>query len=228
MNKYSVGIDVSKHDFHACSSGIDSHQQVKVIARRPLRTTKTVFHSLQHGLLPPLKTKAFPCSLLWKPPAYTLRTLPCFCSKAVLKSWWCCPIKAQYIADLKPAFIRWPGGCFVEGITIQSAPGWKRTIGPVEGRPGMYSAWGYWSSDGFGYHEYLQYCEDIGAAALYVFNAGVSCDYRSGTFASDDSLQPYIESALEAIEYAIGPVTSNTFLRAHIGSWINTNCVFEK
>ena len=56
--------------------------------------------------------------------------------------------------------------------------------------------------------KYLQYCEDIGAAALYVFNAGVSCDFRSGTFVTGDSLQPYIEGALDAIEYAIGPVTS--------------------
>lgn len=111
---------------------------------------------------------------------------------------------AQYIADLKPAFIRWPGGCFVEGITIQSAPDWKKTIGPVEKRPGTYSPWGYWTSDGFGYHEFLQYCEDIGAAGLYVFNAGVSCDFRSGTFAEDDSLQPYIQNALDAIEYAVG------------------------
>ena len=118
------------------------------------------------------------------------------------------PDLAQYIADLKPAFVRWPGGCFVEGIDIQSAPDWKRTIGPVEKRPGTYSPWGYWSSDGFGYYEYLQFCEDIGASALYVFNAGVSCDFRSGTFAPDDSLQPYIQSAFDAIEYAIGPVTS--------------------
>lgn len=115
---------------------------------------------------------------------------------------------AQYIADLKPAFIRWPGGCFVEGINIQSAPDWKATIGPIAQRTGTYSPWGYWTSNGFGYHEYLQYCEDIGAAALYVFNAGVSCDFRSGTFVVDDSLQPYIQSALDAIEYAVGPVTS--------------------
>jgi alpha-L-arabinofuranosidase len=115
---------------------------------------------------------------------------------------------AEYIAGLKPAFIRWPGGCFVEGICIQSAPDWKRTIGPVERRPGTYSPWGYWTSDGFGFHEYLQYCEDIGAAALYVFNAGVSCDFRSGTFVPDDSLQPYVQSALDAIEYAIGPASS--------------------
>ena len=115
---------------------------------------------------------------------------------------------ARYIADLKPAFIRWPGGCYVEGLDIQSAPDWKRTIGPVEQRAGTYSPWGYWSSDGFGYQEYLQYCEDIGAAALYVFNVGVSCEFRSGTFIPDDSLEPYIQNALDAIEYAVGPVTS--------------------
>ncbi|MFT4154246.1 alpha-L-arabinofuranosidase C-terminal domain-containing protein [Parafilimonas sp.] len=115
---------------------------------------------------------------------------------------------AQYMADLKPAFIRWPGGCFAEGITIQSAPDWKHTIGPVEQRIETYSPWGYYTSNGFGYHEYLQFCEDIGAAALYVFNAGVSCEYRSGTFVDDDSLRPYIQSALDAIEYAVGPATS--------------------
>ena len=115
---------------------------------------------------------------------------------------------AEYIAGLKPAFVRWPGGCFVEGIDIQSAPDWEKTLGPVEKRPGTYSPWGYWTSDGFGYHEYLQFCEDIHAAALYVFNVGVSCDFRSGTFIPDDSIGPVIQHALDAIEYAIGPVTS--------------------
>ncbi|HLZ89155.1 MAG TPA: alpha-L-arabinofuranosidase C-terminal domain-containing protein, partial [Puia sp.] len=115
---------------------------------------------------------------------------------------------AQYIADLHPSFVRWPGGCFVEGINIENAPDWKHTLGPIEKRPGTYSPWGYWSSDGFGYHEYLQFCEDIGAAALYVFNAGVSCEFRSGTFTPDDSLGPVIQNALDAIEYAVGPTNS--------------------
>lgn len=118
------------------------------------------------------------------------------------------PDIAQLIAGLKPSFVRWPGGCYVEGITIESAPNWKTTIGPVEKRPGSFSPWGYWSSDGFGYHEYLQFCEDISADALYVFNAGVSCEYRSGTYVPESELQPYIQNALDAIEYAIGPVTS--------------------
>ncbi|MES2005872.1 MAG: alpha-L-arabinofuranosidase C-terminal domain-containing protein [Bacteroidota bacterium] len=112
----------------------------------------------------------------------------------------------QYLADLKPAFIRWPGGCFVEGINVESAPNWKTSIGPVEKRPGTFSVWGYWSSDGFGYHEYLQFCEDIGSDALYVFNAGVSCEFRSGTFIPNEELQPVIDDVLDAIEYAVGSV----------------------
>jgi len=115
---------------------------------------------------------------------------------------------AQYLADLKPAFIRWPGGCFVEGINIESAPNWRRSIGPVEKRVGTYSPWGYWSTDGFGYHEYLQFCEDIGAEALYVFNAGVSCDFRSGTYIPDEKVDSIISDILDGIEYAIGPASS--------------------
>ena len=115
---------------------------------------------------------------------------------------------AQYLADLKPAFVRWPGGCFVEGINIESAPNWHRSIGPIEKRVGTYSPWGYWSSDGFGYHEYLQFCEDIHADALYVFNAGVSCDFRSGTYIPDEKVDSIIYDILDGIEYAIGPATS--------------------
>lgn len=115
---------------------------------------------------------------------------------------------AQKIADLKPAFLRWPGGCFVEGVNIQSAPNWKETIGPVEQRPHTFSPWDYYTSNGFGYDEYLRYCEDIGAKALFVFNVGISCEFRSGTFVPDDSIGFYIQNALDAIEYAIGPTTS--------------------
>ena len=99
------------------------------------------------------------------------------------------PDLAQMIADLKPGFIRFPGGCFVEGITIEDRPQWKRSIGALEGRPGTYSPWGYWSTDGLGYHEFLQFADDIGADALYVVNAGISCAFRSGTFIPDDQLR---------------------------------------
>ena len=118
------------------------------------------------------------------------------------------PDIAQMIADLKPGFIRGPGGCFAEGITVEARPRWERTIGPLETRPGTYSPWGYWSTDGFGYHEFLQFAADLGADALYVVNAGVSCSFRSGTFIPDEDLEPLVQSALDAIEYAIGPTTS--------------------
>jgi alpha-L-arabinofuranosidase len=118
------------------------------------------------------------------------------------------PDLAQMIADLKPGFIRFPGGCFVEGITIEDRPQWKRSIGVLEGRPGTYSPWGYWSTDGLGYHEFLQFADDIGADALYVVNAGISCAFRSGTFIPDDQLEPLVDDTLDAIEYAIGPVDS--------------------
>lgn len=115
---------------------------------------------------------------------------------------------AKMIADLRPAFVRWPGGCFVEGLAVETRPQWKKTLGPLEERPGTYSPWGYWSTDGFGYHEFLQFCEDIGADALYVANVGISCAFRSGTFLPDEQLPMLIQDTLDAIEYAIGPPDS--------------------
>jgi alpha-N-arabinofuranosidase len=115
---------------------------------------------------------------------------------------------AQMIADLKPGFVRWPGGCVVEGITVDNRPRWEKTLGPVEAREPQFVPWGYWTSNGFGYHEWLQFCEDLGAEPLYVFNAGVSCAFRSGTFTPDEDLPALIQNTLDAIEYAIGPATS--------------------
>jgi alpha-L-arabinofuranosidase len=128
------------------------------------------------------------------------------------------PDLAQVIADMKPGFIRGPGGCFAEGITIESRPQWKRSLGPIEERTGTYSPWGYWSTDGFGYHEFLQFAEDINADALWVINVGVSCSMRSGTYLPDSELPALIQDALDAIEYAIGPTTSKWgALRAKLG-----------
>ena len=115
---------------------------------------------------------------------------------------------AEKIAAMKPAFVRWPGGCFAEGITIESRPQWKKSIGRLEDREGTYSPWGYWSTDGFGYHEFLQFSEDLGADALLVANVGVSCSMRSGTFLDDKHLPTLIQDTLDAIEYALGPPSS--------------------
>ncbi len=118
------------------------------------------------------------------------------------------PDIAQLLADLKPAFVRFPGGCYVEGATWENRYQWKKTIGPIEERPGHWCLWNYRSTDGLGYHEYLQLCEDIGADALYVANCGLSCEFRHGTFLPEDRLDGQIQEALDAIEYALGPATS--------------------
>ncbi len=111
------------------------------------------------------------------------------------------------IADLKPGFVRWPGGCFAEGITDREPAAVEAIDRPPRDREGTYSPWGYWCTDGFGYHEFLQFSEDIGADALFVVNVGVSCSFRSGTFLPDEALPGLIQDALDAIEYAIGPAT---------------------
>lgn len=118
------------------------------------------------------------------------------------------PDLAQMIADLKPGFVRWPGGCVTEGITIETRPQWQQTLGPLEGRSPTFVPWGYWVSNGFGYHEWLRFCEELHAEPLYVFNAGISCAFRSGTYLPDDQLPALIDNMLDAIEYAIGPTTS--------------------
>lgn len=116
---------------------------------------------------------------------------------------------AQTIADLKPGFIRWPGGCIVEGATQANGFKWKNTIGDPAQRQSEWILWGYHTSWGFGYHEFLQYCEDIGAAPLLVTNVGLSCTVRNGDYVMDrDSLSYFIQDISDAIEYANGPVTS--------------------
>jgi alpha-L-arabinofuranosidase len=115
---------------------------------------------------------------------------------------------AQMLADMRPSFVRFPGGCVVEGATLENRVQWKRTIGDVAARPGHWNLWGYRTTDGLGFHEYLQLCEDLGAAALYVINAGMSCQGRGGMVAKKENLNNYLQEALDALEYAMGPVTT--------------------
>ncbi|MBD0284286.1 MAG: alpha-L-arabinofuranosidase [Flavisolibacter sp.] len=113
---------------------------------------------------------------------------------------------AQLLADLKPAFVRWPGGCIVEGLTLENRVKWKETLGDPVTRPGEYDLWGYRNSYGFGYHEYLQFIEDIGAEGMFVANIGLSCSVRNGDYCTPEEVSSYIQDALDAIEYAIGDV----------------------
>ncbi len=111
---------------------------------------------------------------------------------------------AEKIADLKPAFVRWPGGTIVGGITLDTRMNWKKMLGDPASRPGEIVTWGYRCSYGLGYYEMLQYCEDLGADFMYVCNVGLGDQYRMGDACPEDSIQFYIDDCLNAIEYAIG------------------------
>lgn len=125
---------------------------------------------------------------------------------------------AELLESLKPAFIRWPGGCIVEGITLSNRVEWKKTLGDPMARSGEYDTWGYRNTYGFGYHEFLQYCEDIGAKGMFVCNVGIGCEYRSGDACDESDVQYYISDVLDAIEYAIGdPATAWGGKRASAG-----------
>jgi alpha-L-arabinofuranosidase len=111
---------------------------------------------------------------------------------------------AQMLEDLKPSFVRFPGGCWVEGDTMATAQRWKRTVGELTERRTQANLWGYTSGNGLGYHEYLQMCEDLGAAPLFVINCGMS--HKEVVPMSE--MDEFVQDALDAIEYANGPVTS--------------------
>ena len=114
----------------------------------------------------------------------------------------------QKLADLKPSFLRFPGGCVVEGATLENRIQWKKTIGDVAARPGHWNLWGYRATDGLGFHEFLQLSEDLHVAPLYVINAGMSCQGRGGMVAGKTLIREYLQDALDALDYAMGPVTS--------------------
>ena len=116
------------------------------------------------------------------------------------------PDLAQMLYEMRPRFMRFPGGCFVEGqISPENAFRWERTIGPIEERPGHWNVnWGYRTTDGIGFHECLQMAEDLGAKPLYVVNVGL----WHGGLTPVDSLQPWIDETLAALEYANGDVTT--------------------
>ncbi len=114
----------------------------------------------------------------------------------------------QRIADLNPAFVRFPGGCYVEGNNMFSHTRWEDTIGDKSERKSTFAHWGYSSDNLLGFHEFLEMCEKLNAAPLYVVNCGMSHDEdKTGTeIMPMDKLQPLVQSALDAIEYANGAV----------------------
>ncbi|XP_065852662.1 alpha-L-arabinofuranosidase 1-like [Euphorbia lathyris] len=111
----------------------------------------------------------------------------------------------QMLADIKPRFFRFPGGCFVEGEWLRNAFRWKETVGPWEERPGHFGdVWMYWTDDGLGHYEFLQLAEDIGAQPVWVFNNGISHNDQVDT----SSILPFVQEALDGIEFARGDSSS--------------------
>jgi len=124
---------------------------------------------------------------------------------------------ATMLADMKPRFIRFPGGCLAHGDGLGNMYRWKNTIGPVEQRKEQRNIWGYNQTEGLGYFEFFQFCEDIGAKPLPVLPAAVSCQNSGGTWRIGgtgqhalpmDEMQEYIQEVLDLIEWANGPATS--------------------
>ena len=135
---------------------------------------------------------------------------------------------AQALYDLNPGVFRFPGGCIIEGNSLATRYQWKNSVGPVENRPLNENRWNYtfthkafpdyFQSLGLGFYEYFLLSEDIGAEPLPVLSCGLACQYTSKEIVPLDELQPYVQDALDLIEFANGPVTSTWGkLRAEMG-----------
>ena len=124
----------------------------------------------------------------------------------------------QLLYDLKPGFLRFPGGCIVEGRTLAKRYQWKNTIGPVEDRTVLINRWNtefkhrltpdYFQNFGLGFFEYFQLAEDIGADPLPILNCGMACQFKTAELVPLDKLDPYVQDALDLIEFANGPISS--------------------
>ncbi|MFV0564930.1 MAG: alpha-L-arabinofuranosidase C-terminal domain-containing protein [Flavobacteriaceae bacterium] len=120
----------------------------------------------------------------------------------------------QLLYDLKPGFLRFPGGCIVEGPTLAGRYQWKKTVGALENREILINRWNtefahrltpdYYQSFGLGFFEYFQLSEDLGATPLPILSCGMACQFNTGELAPMDNLDPYIQDALDLIEFANG------------------------
>lgn len=124
----------------------------------------------------------------------------------------------QLLYDLKPGFLRFPGGCIVEGRTLAQRYQWKKTVGPVAERTTLVNRWNtefahkptpdYFQSFGLGFYEYFQLAEDIGASPLPILSCGMACQFNTAELVPLDELDPYVQDALDLIEFANGDQTT--------------------
>ena len=124
----------------------------------------------------------------------------------------------EKLKGMSPKFMRFPGGCIVEGTTPSTAMRFRDTVGPAWERPSKLFVWHYRSTLGLGFHEYLQLCEDLGMEPLYVCNCGMTCQGRKSVLLEGEALDEMVQDTLDAIEYAIGSKESKWGrLRASMG-----------
>ncbi len=124
----------------------------------------------------------------------------------------------QLLDDMDPGFLRFPGGCIVEGRTLEQRYQWKKTVGPIEERTTLINRWNtefdhrpapdYYQSFGLGYFEYFQLAEDMGAEALPILSCGIACQFNTGELVPMEDLVPYVQDALDLIEFANGGANS--------------------
>ena len=120
----------------------------------------------------------------------------------------------QLLYDMKPGFLRFPGGCIVEGRTLAQRYQWKKTVGDVEQRETLINRWNtefahkpapdYFQTFGLGFFEYFQLSEDLGAQPLPILSCGMACQFNTGELVPMEELDPYVQDALDLIEFANG------------------------
>jgi alpha-L-arabinofuranosidase len=116
------------------------------------------------------------------------------------------PDLLQMLIDMRPKFLRFPGGNYLEGDQIADRFEWKKTLGPLSERPGHMAPWGYRSTDGLGLHEFLLWAEDMNAEPVLAVYAGYSL--KGAYVKPGPDLEPYVQDALDEIEYVTGPASS--------------------
>lgn len=134
----------------------------------------------------------------------------------------------ELLDGISPGFLRFPGGCIVEGRTLERRYQWKKTVGNIVDREVLVNRWNtefahkpapdYYQSFGLGFFEYFQLSEDLGATPLPILSCGIACQFNTGELVPMEDLDPYVQDALDLIEFANGStLTSWGKLREDMG-----------